>query len=98
MNKKYIVTLTDEERTRLETLVSQRKAAARTIQRAWILLKADVGPAGAVWADGAIQQAFTVGLVTIYRVRQSFVQDGSAAVLTRRPNSRHRHRNLCGAK
>ena len=96
MNKKYIVTLTDEERTRLETLVSQGKAAARTIQRAWILLKADVGPAGPGWADGAIQQAFTVGLVTIYRVRQTFVEEGLAAVLTRRPKSRHRHRKLDG--
>ena len=54
MNRKYVVTLTDEERTRLETLVSQGKAAARTIQRAWILLKADIGPAGPGWTDGAI--------------------------------------------
>ena len=43
MNKKYVVRLEDEERRRLETLVSQGRAAARTIQRAWILLKADVG-------------------------------------------------------
>ena len=96
MNKKYIVTLTDEERTRLETLVSQGKAAARTIQRAWILLKADVGPAGPGWPDIAIQQAFSVGLVTIYRVRQTWVEEGLDAVLTRRPKSRHRHRKLDG--
>jgi transposase len=96
MNKKYIVTLTDEERTRLDTLVSQGKAAARTIQRAWILLKADVGPSGPGWADAAIQETFTVGLVTIYRVRQTFVEEGLGAVLTRRPKSRHRHRKLDG--
>lgn len=96
MNKKYIVTLTDEERTRLETLVSQGKAAARTIQRAWILLKADVGPAGPGWSDEVIQQTFGVGLVTIYRVRQTLVEEGWAAVLTRRPKSRHRHRKLDG--
>jgi transposase len=96
MNKKYLVNLTDEERTRLETLVSQGRAAARTIQRAWILLKADVGPSGPGWTDAAIQQTFTVGLVTIYRVRQTFVEEGLAAVLTRRPKSRHRHRKLDG--
>jgi transposase len=96
MNKKYIVTLTDEERTRMETLVSQGRAAARTIQRAWILLKADVGPAGPGWPDIAIQQAFSVGLVTIYRVRQTWVEEGLDAVLTRRPKSRHRHRKLDG--
>jgi hypothetical protein len=96
MNKKYVVRLEDEERARLEALVSQGRAAARTIQRAWILLKADVGPAGPGWADAEIQRAFAVGLVTIYRVRQTLVEQGLTAVLTRRPKSRHRHRKLDG--
>jgi transposase len=96
MNKKYVVRLEDEERKRLETLVSQGRAAARTIQRAWILLKADVGPAGPAWSDTEIRQTFAVGLVTIYRVRQTLVEEGLAAVLTRRPKSRQRHRKLDG--
>jgi transposase len=96
MNKKYVVRLEAEERKRLETLVSQGRAAARTIQRAWILLKADIGPTGPGWSDTEIQRAFTVGLVTIYRVRQTLVEDGLDAVLTRRPKSRHRHRKLDG--
>jgi transposase len=91
-----VVRLEDEERKRLETLVSQGKAAARTIQRAWILLKADVGPGGPGWPDTEIQQTFAVGLVTIYRVRQTLVEEGLDAVLTRRPKSRHRHRKLDG--
>jgi transposase len=96
MNKKYVVKLTDEERQRLETLVSQGKTAARKIQRAWILLKADAGTAGPGWADTEIQATFTVGLVTIYRVRQTFVEEGVEAVLTRAPKSRHRLRTLDG--
>ena len=96
MNKKYVVKLTDEERQRLQTLVSQGKAAARKIQRAWILLKADAGNAGPGWPDGEIQSTFTVGLVTIYRVRQTFVEEGLEAVLTRSPKSRHRQRKLDG--
>jgi transposase len=96
MNKKYVVRLEDEERTRLETLVSRGKTAARTIQRAWILLKADVGPAGPGWSDLAIRENFGVGLVTIYRVRQTWVEEGLNAVLSRRPKSRHRHRKLDG--
>jgi transposase len=96
MNKKYIVTLSDEERQRLETLVSQGKAAARKIQRAWILLKADATPAGPAWSDEQIREAFTVSLVTIYRVRQEFVEQGFEAVLTRAPKSRHRQRKLDG--
>jgi transposase len=96
MNKKYIVTLSDEERQRLETLVSQGKAAARKIQRAWILLKADATPAGPAWSDEQIREAFTVSLVTIYRVRQTLVEEGFEAVLTRASKSRHRQRKLDG--
>jgi transposase len=96
MNKKYVVRLDDSERTQLEALVSRGRAAARTLQRAWVLLKADVGPAGPGWPDIAIQQTFGVGLVTVYRVRQTWVEEGLNAVLTRRPKSRHRHRKLDG--
>ena len=94
MNKKYVVSLTEEERQGLETLVSQGKAAARKISRAWILLKADA--AGPAWSDEQIRTTFAVGLVTIYRVLQSFVEEGLEAVLTRRPKSRHRRRKLDG--
>jgi transposase len=34
--------------------------------------------------------------VTIYRVRQTFVEEGLEAVLTRSPKSRHRPRKLDG--
>jgi transposase len=95
MNKKYLVTLTDEERQRLQTLVGQGRTAARRITRAWILLKAD-GADGPGWSDELIRQTFNVGLVTIYRVRQTFVEEGLEAVLTRQPKTRHRHRRLDG--
>jgi hypothetical protein len=93
--KKYVVKLTDEERQGLETLVSQGKAAARKISRAWILLEADA--AGPAWPDEQVRTTLAVGLATIYRVRQSFLEEGLDAVLTRRPQSRHRHRRACMA-
>lgn len=95
MNKKYVVQLTAEERQGLQTLVSQGRAAARKITRAWILLKAEVGP-GPGWSDEEIRTTFAVGLATIYRVRQTFVEEGLEAVLTRQPKSRHRLRKLDG--
>ena len=96
MNKKYKVTLTQDERCQLQNLVDFGKAAARKIKRAWILLQTDAGPYGPAWSDEQIQNAYTVGLVTIYRVRQTFVEEGLDAVLARRPKSRHRHRRLDG--
>jgi transposase len=95
MNKKYVVTLTEEERQGLQTLVSHGRTAARKITRAWILLKTDV-TTGPAWPDEQIRSTFDVGLATIYRVRQTFVEEGLEAVLTRRPKSRHRHRKLDG--
>jgi transposase len=95
VNKKYVVKLTEEERHGLETLVNQGKAAARKISRAWILLKTDAAP-GPAWSDEQIRTTFAVGLATIYRVRQTFVEEGLEAVLTRRPKARHRHRQLDG--
>ncbi|HEY4699476.1 MAG TPA: IS630 family transposase, partial [Nitrososphaerales archaeon] len=44
--KKYKVTLTEDERQELSTLVSKGKAAARKITRARILLLADESEAG----------------------------------------------------
>ena len=46
MKKKYIVTLTDEERQRLQEMLSRGKAAARKLMHARILLKADAPPGG----------------------------------------------------
>ena len=41
MKKKYIVTLTDEERQMLQEMLSRGKGAARKLAHARILLKAD---------------------------------------------------------
>lgn len=96
MNKKYIIRLPDDERQQLRALVTHGKAAARKIQRAWILLQADAGPEGPAWPDEQIRQTYGVGLVTIYRVRQTWVEQGLEAVLARSPKVRHRRRRLDG--
>src|SRR5687767_10438830 len=68
---KYDVTLTEEERTRLEALTQAGRIAARTLLHAWILLKADAGPSGPGWSDGQIRAAFGVSWSTLVRVRRT---------------------------
>ena len=51
MAKKYIVTLTDEERDALRKLVSSGKGAARKLAHARILLKADQAKGAPGWRD-----------------------------------------------
>jgi len=84
---KYHVTLTEEERTRLEALTQHGRIAARTLKHAWILLQADTGPGGPAWSDAQIRAAFRVGWSTIARVRRAVVEDGLDAALypKRRP-------------
>jgi transposase len=89
MNKIYRVTLTTQERDDLEGLINKGKGAARTLTRARILLKADATPEqGPAWKDAQIHDALDVGLVTIYRVRQSFVEEGLELTLKPRPRIR----------
>ena len=62
---KYKVTLTNEERTELEVLISAGKSAARKLCRARILLKADAGPGGPAWDDGRISEALEVAATKV---------------------------------
>jgi len=93
---KYKVTLTDEERTELEGLISAGRAAARKLCRARILLKADAGPGGPAWDDGRIGEALQVGRATVERVRKQFVEHGMDVALERKKPEREYERRLDG--
>ncbi len=90
--KKYIVTLSAEERERLQALIRGGRHPARKLMRARILLKADASEAGEAWSDSKIAEALDTGLATVARVRQQLVEEGVDGVLTpkRSPNSARR--------
>jgi transposase len=94
--KKYVVTLTDEEREELGRLVSSGRGAARRLVHARILLKADSSAAGPGWDDAEIAEALDVGTATIERVRRQFVEEGLEAALSRRRPRREYQRKLDG--
>jgi len=96
MKKKYIVTLTPEERQMLQAMLSRGKAAARKLVHARILLKADAGDGGPVWNDDAIAEGMEVGRATVERVRTQFVEEGLEAALERRRSRRRYQRRLDG--
>jgi transposase len=96
MPKKYRVTLTPEERDELTALVSKGKAAARALTHARILLKTDQAEGGPAWTDDAVCQALDVGLCTVMRVRQRFVEEGLEAALRPRPSPQAHPRKLNG--
>jgi len=96
MKKKYIVTLTEEERRILQEMLSRGKAAARKLTHARILLKADAADGGPGWNDAAIAEGLEVGRATVERVRKEFVEEGLEAALERRKPRRQYQRKLDG--
>jgi hypothetical protein len=82
--KKYVVRLSSDEHEQLETLIRKGKGPARRLLKARILLKADVSERGPEWSDGRIIAALDTSASMIYRVRKQLVEEGFAAVLSRK--------------
>jgi hypothetical protein len=81
--KKYVVTLTAEERQSLSDLIAAGEAAA--------------SGGGLAWPDLRISEAAEVSVATIERVRQRFVEPGLEAALVRKTQARpSRQRALDG--
>ena len=75
MKQKYIVQLTEAERSHLKELISSGEASARQIRRAYILLKSDSSAEGPNWGYQAICDAFEVSSLTVYNVRKNYTED-----------------------
>ncbi len=95
--KKYLVTLTPDERDELAALIAAGRAAAKKLAHARILLKADPADGGPAWTDDRIAGAVEVSVATVERVRERFVAQGLAAALVRKPQDKpSRERTLDG--
>ena len=96
MNKKYIVELTSEERSKLKAMVKKGKAAAYKIKHAHILLKADQGPEGAGWKDTEIAKAFHCHINTVENLRRRLVEHGLDTAIERAKHKAYKPRTLDG--
>jgi len=96
MRKSYIVTLSPEERERLEKLISTGRTSSKRQVRARILLKADTSAAGPSWSDEQISEALEISVSTVARVRKRSVEQGLGAVLDRPVVGRPSRRRLDG--
>lgn len=96
MKKKYIVELTNEERSELQAMVKKGKAAAYKIKHAHILLNADQDPEGAGWKDGEIAKTFHCHITTVENVRRRQVEHGLNSAIERAKHKAYRPRKLDG--
>jgi putative transposase len=80
MAKRYRVTLSEDERERLERLSRQRTASVRMVRRAQALLLAAEDT-----TDEVIAERLRMSVATLERLRRRFVEEGLEASLRERP-------------
>jgi len=83
MVKKYIVRLSDAERTTLHEVIKRQKGTSQKVRRAHILLKADAN--GPNWTDKEIAEAFLCRTKTVENIRQRLVNEGFEVALEGKP-------------
>ena len=96
--KVYKVTLNDEERFFLNDVTYKGRAAARKLNHAHILLKADQSENGPGWDDQKISESFNVSVPTVERIRKNFIEKGLESALDRRAPCRTRSCKFDGEK
>jgi transposase len=96
MRKAYVVTLSPEERSHVEKLVSTGRTSAKRQTHGRILLKADTSAEGPGWSDEQICAALDVSRSTVERVRKRFVEQGMEVLASRPVTPRPSRRRLDG--
>ena len=94
--KKYAVTLTPEQRERIESVARSYQHSERERRRARILLLADTSQATGGITDEAIRTQVPVCQATVEQIRRRFAQDGLDAALFRKVQTQRKARVLDG--
>jgi transposase len=94
---KYVIRLGVEERGQLQAMIDEGRGSKSVRKRARILLKADESEQGPGWTDERVAEFAEVGLSTVHRIRQRFVEEGFDAAVFRKSATNRRYRKLDGA-
>jgi transposase len=85
---RYKVTLSEEERSRLESLTRSAKTTAPQFVHARALLLCDAGPYGKPWTVAQVAEALGITSRTVEHLKERFVEEGIDAALERRPRAK----------
>jgi transposase len=87
MTPRHKVTLTKEERDRLEALTRGGKTAAPKFIHARALLLCEAGEHGSPWKVAGVAEALGVTTRTMEHLKERFVEEGIEAALERKPRA-----------
>lgn len=97
MAARYKITLTEEERGKLEAMTRSGKIPAKKFMHARALLLCDAGEHGAPWKVADVATALGVTSRTIEHLKKRFVEEGLEGALVRKPRSKPRDVTFDGA-
>ena len=95
-SKKYVLKLSPEERSVLERVVAEPRAARWKMLRARALLKCDQGPDGPAWSDARIAEALECTTHSLENWRKQAVLQGPLSLLEKQPSQRQTPPKLAG--
>jgi transposase len=93
---KYKVTLTQQERDQLTSMISKGMHTAQEIRNAYILLNVDQSLPEEKLTNEEICRVLKTSMRMIDRVKQRFVEDGFEASLERKPGKTVRTKKIDG--
>lgn len=96
MAKRYVVTLSVEERKELEAITLNGKSSRNKVIKAFILLKADAVEQGEAWTDKRIAETYNISTSTVEQTRERFVEEGLEGALNRKQTRRVYRRKIEG--
>jgi len=82
---RYKVTLTEEERRELESILKKGKHTSQSFRNACILLNSDGGESVTKSTNEEIAKLLHVNVKSVERLKQRFVEEGFDACLGRKP-------------
>ena len=85
MNKKYIVRLSESERSEAHSIIRRLQGTSQKVRRAQILLQADAS--GPNWSDSQIACAYHCRVQTVENTRKRFVEEGFSECINRKKRS-----------
>ncbi len=96
MEQKYVVKLTETERSQLKEILSSGDASAREVRRAYILLKSDSSEGDPNWKYHEICVEFEISSLTVYNIRKNYTEGGLKRAIFRKKPDREYEQHLDG--
>jgi hypothetical protein len=93
---RYKVTLTQQEREELMSIINKGKHTSHKFRTAYVLLNCDEGPYSQKVTNEQICEVLKIGMRTIDRIKKRFVEEGFERCLERKPPERVYERKADG--